>query len=121
MSLSISSEHAYIWFFSHYYCYEYTQFLLLYTQGALSMLAATLWSFTKPGGRLCLSGMRPHELPAIRGIYSPFVDLSTEETAQESHEIYGDWVRWSVSTKILSTEEKIRVVEGLSGKSAVGL
>ena len=42
--------------------------------GALSMLAGTLWSFTKPGGMLCISGLRPHELPAIQRIYAPFVD-----------------------------------------------
>jgi ribosomal protein L11 methylase PrmA len=30
--------------------------------GPLSMLAATLWSFTKPGGLLCLSGIKPYEI-----------------------------------------------------------
>jgi hypothetical protein len=57
--------------------------------GPLSMLSATLWSFTAPGGIMCLSGMRPHELPAIRKIYIPFVDLETEEINSDSHHIYG--------------------------------
>ena len=43
------------------------------------MLAGTLWSFTKPGGLLCISGLRPHELPAIQRIYAPFVDLGSDE------------------------------------------
>mmetsp|Transcript_36116 Transcript_36116/g.34169 ORF Transcript_36116/g.34169 Transcript_36116/m.34169 type:complete len:279 (+) Transcript_36116:139-975(+) len=82
--------------------------------GPLSMLSATLWSFTKPGGLMCLSGMRPHELPAIRKIYTPFVDLSTEEIHSESHDIYGDWVSWSVRTKVVSQEEKSRITNLLT-------
>lgn len=34
--------------------------------GPLSRLVAPLWLLTKPDGYLCLSGMRPHELPGIR-------------------------------------------------------
>ncbi len=34
--------------------------------GPLSRLVAALWMFTKPGGWLCLSGMRPTELQDIR-------------------------------------------------------
>ena len=57
--------------------------------GALNRLVGTIWMLTKPGGIICLSGMRPHELGAIRSMYSPFVDLATEETRQSSHELYG--------------------------------
>lgn len=34
--------------------------------GPLSRLVAPLWMLTKPGGQLCLSGLRPHELPAMQ-------------------------------------------------------
>lgn len=34
--------------------------------GALTRLAGTLWGLTKPGGYLCLSGVRPEQLPAVR-------------------------------------------------------
>jgi ribosomal protein L11 methylase PrmA len=40
--------------------------------GPLSRLVAPLWLLTKPGGRLCLSGMRPHELPGIRRFVCSF-------------------------------------------------
>ena len=52
-----------------------------------------------------LSGMRPHELPAIRRIYSPYVNLTTEETTYMSHDDYGDWCCWSCKTKLLSSDE----------------
>lgn len=74
--------------------------------GPLSRLVAPLWGLSKPGARLCLSGMRPAELPAIRNIYAPFVDLSTESTRQLSHPIFGDWVAWSVSFKVMSEQER---------------
>jgi len=51
--------------------------------GALSMLAPTLWGLTRPGGLLCVSGLRPHELPAIQRIYGPYVDRTHEEVRQE--------------------------------------
>ena len=34
--------------------------------GPLSRLVAPLWMLTKPGGYICLSGLRPAELPGIR-------------------------------------------------------
>ena len=90
--------------------------------GALSRLAPTLWGLTKPGGSLMLSGtssilsllssllllplgMRPHELPAIRRIYTPYVNLATETTSTTNHDLYGEWVCWSVNTKIMSDDE----------------
>lgn len=57
--------------------------------GALNRLGGTIWMLTKPGGLICLSGMRPHELAAIRTIYSPYVDLHTEQIEEQSHELYG--------------------------------
>jgi ribosomal protein L11 methylase PrmA len=76
--------------------------------GPLSRLTSILWALTKPGpkGKLCLSGMRPHELPAIRRIYSPFVDLNTEEVEEMAHETYGSWVSWVCSFKEFTPEEK---------------
>ena len=59
--------------------------------GALNRLGGTIWMLTKPGGLICLSGMRPHELAAIRTIYSPYVDLHTEQIEQSSHELYGNY------------------------------
>ena len=49
--------------------------------------------------------MRPHELPAIRRIYTPYVNLDTETTTTTSHDQYGDWVCWSVNTKIMTDDE----------------
>lgn len=67
--------------------------------GPLTRLVSPIIGHTKPGGKLCLSGMRPHELPAIRRIYSPFVDIRTEEINTRSHEVWGDWVSWTVTTR----------------------
>lgn len=60
--------------------------------GALNRLGGTIWMLTKPGGLICLSGMRPHELAAIRTIYSPYVDLHTEQVEELSHDLYGIFV-----------------------------
>lgn len=57
--------------------------------GALNRLAGTIWLMTKPGGVICLSGMRPAELPAIRQLYLRYVEESTESTMNTSHELYG--------------------------------
>eukprot|EP01031_Cornospumella_fuschlensis_P026800 gene26800-32381_t len=60
--------------------------------GPLSRLVAPLWFMTKPGGWLCLSGMRPHELPGIKRIYEPYVDVSSEVIEQQSHSQFGKQV-----------------------------
>jgi len=73
--------------------------------GPLSRLVAPLWGLSKPGGLLILSGMRPSELNAIRGIYAPFVDLDTERVLQQSHEIFGPWVAWTVRWSVMSAED----------------
>lgn len=72
--------------------------------GPLSRLVAPLWYLTRPGGRLCLSGMRPDQLGAIRRIYEPFVDVHTEVIEQAGHQTWGEWVSWSVQTKALGPD-----------------
>jgi ribosomal protein L11 methyltransferase len=57
--------------------------------GPLSRLVAPIWMLTKPGGLVCLSGLRPAELTAIRRIYGPYMNLQTEDTQLESHDLYG--------------------------------
>ena len=83
--------------------------------GALSMLAPTLWGLTRPGGLLCVSGIRPHELPAIQRIYGPYVDVTHEEVRQEAHALYGEWVSWAVRTKTnVSDDERRRIRDALT-------
>ena len=43
--------------------------------GALIRLVVPLWGLTKPGGLICLSGMRPDEFWAVREKFLPFVDI----------------------------------------------
>jgi len=74
--------------------------------GPLTRLVAPLWGLTKPGGLLCLSGMRPAELPAVRAAYEPFVDLSTERVCEEGHASFGQWVSWAVRFKEMGDEER---------------
>lgn len=74
--------------------------------GPLSRLVAPLWGLSKPGAQLCLSGMRPHELPAIRRLYEPFVDTETERVTELAHETFGPWVAWRVKFKTMSSEER---------------
>lgn len=85
--------------------------------GPLSRLVAPLWGLSKPGGLLCLSGMRPAELAAIRSIYLPFVDVSTEQVRQASHVEFGDWVSWSVRFKVMSEAELAAARDNLTERS----
>lgn len=75
--------------------------------GALMRLVAALWMSTRPGGYLCLCGLRPAQLPAVRrcipplpflsaqltdltcSMYLPFVNIETESIAQASHDRFG--------------------------------
>jgi hypothetical protein len=50
--------------------------------------------------------MRPHELPAIRRLYEPFVDTETERVTELAHETFGPWVAWRVKFKTMSSEER---------------
>lgn len=85
--------------------------------GPLSRLVGPLWYLTRPGGRLCLSGMRPDQLEAIRRIYEPFVDMSTGVVETASHEIWGEWVSWSVQTKALGPEARREIYRKLTEDS----
>ena len=86
--------------------------------GALNRLSSLLWLLTKPGGMICLSGIRPHELDGIRKLYTKYADLNTEEICTQRHALYGDWVRWSFKTKIFSHEVKQIIMRSLSEQSA---
>jgi precorrin-6B methylase 2 len=57
--------------------------------GPLIRLVDILWTLTNPGGWICLSGMRPHQLEYIQSIYAPFVDRETEVTSYGSHDQWG--------------------------------
>lgn len=74
--------------------------------GALTRLVVPLWDLTKPGGSLCLSGMRPKDLSSVRSAFLPFVDVNSEMTEILNHEQFGDWIRWTVRTKQLTQEER---------------
>ena len=74
--------------------------------GALTRLVVPLWSFTKEGASICLSGMRPKDLEAVRERFVPFVELSSEGMQESSHPQFGQWIRWTVKTKKLTREEK---------------
>ena len=82
--------------------------------GPLSRLVAPIIGLTKPGGVICLSGMRPEELPAIRLIYSPYVDLVSEHTYRDSHPVFGEWVAWRVHLKVMTESERSESITRLS-------
>lgn len=82
--------------------------------GPLIRLVAPLYFLTKPGGTLCLSGMRPTELPAIRRAYEPYVEMNSENIDTASHTTFGDWVRWTVTTKVLTEVERLSLQRRLT-------
>lgn len=85
--------------------------------GALNRLASLLWMLTKPGGIICLSGMRPHELPAIQGIYRPYVDMSTSRVTEDSHPVYESWCMWEVKTKVLTNSDRRKLLDQITKSS----
>lgn len=81
--------------------------------GPLTRLVGPICGQTKPGGFICLSGMRPHELAAVKRFYDPFVILDTETVAVATHPVYGEWVRWTVKIRNMSKVEKINAMNSL--------
>lgn len=86
----------------------------LFVVGALTRLVVPLWGLTKPGGTLCLSGMRPSDLAAVRAKFLPFISTDGEDTQITSSDLFGDWIRWTVKTKVLSKEEKSKLIHSLA-------
>lgn len=74
--------------------------------GPLTRLTQPIVGLTKNEGMLCLSGMRPHELHAVKTVYKPFVDVSTESIAMKSHDIFGQWVSWTVKLRNMDVAER---------------
>ncbi|KAJ1437461.1 ribosomal protein L11 methyltransferase-domain-containing protein [Ochromonadaceae sp. CCMP2298] len=85
--------------------------------GALNRLSSVLLMLTRPGGVIALSGIRPEQLGAIQRIYGPYVDMNSQQTTQQSHDIYGEWVLWSAMTRVLGEEEKQQLRDKLSTAS----
>lgn len=82
--------------------------------GPLTRLVAPIYGFTRPNGWLCLSGMRPHELPAVREVYRKYVDEETESTTSATHETFGEWVAWSARMKDMNPVERTKTINALS-------
>jgi len=81
--------------------------------GALTRLVGVICGYTKPGGYICLSGIRPHELAGVKKFYEPFVDLETEQIKSMSHPVFGEWCRWIAKRKHMSSEEKQQAMDML--------
>eukprot|EP01035_Chromulina_nebulosa_P018620 gene18620-24352_t len=82
--------------------------------GALVRLAGLLWGLTKPGGLICLSGMRPHQLESVKQFYKPYINESTEVVQTLSHPVFGDWICWSFRTAIFTPEKQKSLLLELS-------
>lgn len=65
--------------------------------GALTRLIVPICFLTKPGGQLCLSGMRPNDLKSVRSKFLPFVDITTEKTDIESHDQFGKYTIYCIA------------------------
>ena len=99
-----------------------------------------IWGLMKPGGVICLSGMRPKDLPAVREKFKPFVDLNFETTKTisdtkfgnifhkfhkgiQNHLLFilylmiGDWIRWTVKIKPLSKSEREAAIRSMTETS----
>ena len=93
--------------------------MVAYTKSECPQPALTpLYSCTKQGGYICLSGMRPEELPAVREFYIDLIDERTEETTTLSHDSFGDWVAWSAQVKIMDENERKEKINALSSVAA---
>jgi ribosomal protein L11 methylase PrmA len=82
--------------------------------GPLTRLVAPIVGFTRPGGWLCLSGMRPGELAAVRAVYAPYIDAETEQVCTADHIAFGQWVSWRARMRVLSQREMAAMVSRLS-------
>ena len=82
--------------------------------GPLTRLVSPLLSFSRPGGIVCLSGMRPEELPSVREHYLPYIDIASESIATADSATFGEWVAWSFKFKALGKEDRALAIERLS-------
>jgi|MDTE01.2.fsa_nt_gb ribosomal protein L11 methylase PrmA len=82
--------------------------------GPLTRLVAPIIGLTKPGGLVCLSGMRPEELDSVRSFYEPYLDEGSEKTTMMESEVFGEWVAFSFRVKLQSEEERSATIARLS-------
>ena len=82
--------------------------------GPLTRLVAPIYGFTKPNGWLCLSGMRRHELPAVRAAYHKYIDEDTENISSAYHDTFGEWVCYSARMKDMGVQDRKKNIEELS-------
>ena len=75
--------------------------------GPLTRLVSPIMGFLRPGGWLCLSGMRRHELPSVRAFYEKYVEEDSETITAITDETFGEWIAWSAKVKS-STDEMIK-------------
>jgi len=61
--------------------------------GVLIRLRHTLALSVKPGGLLCLSGMRPSESMAVKEAFSSYIDWDDSFTDTGRHPTWGEWMR----------------------------
>ena len=81
--------------------------------GVLSRLAQPIIGLTRPRGSICLSGMRPDQLDAIRAIYSPFMEQGSEVVRHQSSELYGDWCSYACNVRDMPSKERRALFERL--------
>jgi ribosomal protein L11 methylase PrmA len=86
--------------------------------GPLTRLVSPIYAFTKAGGYICLSGMRPEELTAVREFYKDIIEEDTEETTILSHDSFGDWVAYSAQVKMMDEKERKDKINALSSAAA---
>lgn len=82
--------------------------------GPLTRLVTAIVGFTKPGGIVCLSGMRPEELAPVANLYEPYIEKGSENTAVMDSEVFGPWVAYSFRVKLQSEEERSSTIARLS-------
>ena len=51
---------------------------------------APIISLTKPGGLVCLSGIRREELTSVARFYDPYIEKGSEKTTLMDSEVFGD-------------------------------
>mmetsp|Transcript_7137 Transcript_7137/g.9563 ORF Transcript_7137/g.9563 Transcript_7137/m.9563 type:complete len:388 (+) Transcript_7137:60-1223(+) len=82
--------------------------------GVLIRLRHTLALAVKPNGFLCLSGMRPTEVNAVKEAFQNYMDWDDSLTASGSHPKWGDWVRIVGRPKEGIKLDEAAVIEDLS-------
>lgn len=81
--------------------------------GPLRRLSGTLALAVRPGGRLCLSGMRPEQASAVREAFEPYIDFDVAPGGaypSGRHEKWGAWVRMDGTRKTAAGGDAIKIL-----------